>query len=188
MPDATVLRRPLSARASAAKRLLISAFILFHVVSLVCWSVPLSNPLTMAYRNLIRPYFLWSGLFQSWDTFAPTPKTINSYIVAIVLYRDGTTRNWPFPRMEQLSFTQRYFKERYRKYVENLKEDSNSALWPDAARFVARLNNTGSSPVSQVFLVRYWSNIVPRLDASYVPSPWDAHLFYAYTVQPGDLN
>lgn len=90
--------------------------------------------------------------------------------------------------MEQLSLTERYYKERYRKFAENLQDDRNAALWPDAARFVARLNNTGPSPVRMVFLVRYWSNIVPRPDDSYAPAPWDAHLFYGYTVLPEDLK
>jgi hypothetical protein len=173
---------------SGAKRVLINAFLIFHIISIAVWCIPLTNPLTQAYRNVIRPYFRWAGLFQSWDTFSPSPKTINSYITAIVLYGDGNTRIWPFPRMEQLSLTERYYKERYRKFVENLKEDSNAALWPDAARFIVRLNNTGPSPVRMVFLVRYWSNIVPGAGGLYTPAPWDAHLFYGYTVKREDLK
>lgn len=74
--------------------------------------------------------------------------------------------------MEQLSLTERYYKERYRKFAENLGEERNAALWPDAARFIARLNNTRSSPVSRIFLVSYWWNIVPRADGSYAPGAW----------------
>lgn len=173
---------------SEVKHVLISIFLVFHIASIALWAIPSANPLIIAYRNVIRPYFLWSGLFQSWDMFSPSPKTINSFVAAIVLYRDGVTRNWLFPRMEQLSPLVRYSKERYRKFVENLKEDSNARLWPDTARFIARENNNRSAPVSSVFLIRYWSDIVPRADGSYVPSPWDAHLFYGYTVAPGDLN
>jgi hypothetical protein len=173
---------------ATAKRIAINGFLLFHLLGVTFWSLPLVNPLTMAVRNAIRPYFLWSGLFQSWDTFSPSPKTVNSYVTAVVLFKDGNTRNWEFPRMEQISLTQRYSKERYRKFVENLKDDTNAALWPDAARYVARRNNTGPSPVRMVLLVRHWSDIVPRNDDSYTPAPWDAHLFYGYTVQPGDLE
>jgi hypothetical protein len=163
-------------------------FLIVHLLGIIVWSLPLANPLSMAARNFIRPYFLWAGLFQSWDTFAPSPKTVNGYVAAIVLYRDGTTRNWQFPRMEQLSLTQRYYKERYRKYAENLEDDRYAAFWPDAGRFIARLNNDRPSPVSQVFLIRYWSNIVPRSDDSYAPGPLDAHLFYGYAVTPQDLK
>ena len=176
-----------SNRFSRAKRVVINAFVAFHLMSLTCWCVPLVNPLAMVCRGFIRPYFLWSGLFQSWDAFSPSPKNTNTYVAAIVLYRDGNTKNWQFPRMEQLSLTERYYKERYRKFAENLQEDGNAALWPDAARFIAR-TNSGPSPVSRIFLVRYWSSIVLRADGSYVPGAWDAHLFYAYAVSPEDLN
>ena len=175
-------------RIKGAKRAAINAFLIFHIVSVTCWCLPLSSPVVMAYRNFIRPYFVWSGLFQSWDPFAPTPKIINSYVEAIVIYQDGNTRNWALPRMEQLSLTDRYFQERYRKYAENLKEDTNAAIWPDAARFIARHNSNGPSPVKMVLLVRYWSFIVPRPDGEYVPAPWDEHVFYSYTVQPEDLQ
>jgi hypothetical protein len=171
-----------------AKRVAINAFLIFHILSVTCWSLPFSSPVLIAYRNFIRPYFVWSGLFQSWDPFAPSPKAINSYVEAIVIYRDGNTRIWPFPRMEQLSLNERYSKERYRKFAENLKEDANAAIWPDAARFIARLNANGPIPVKMVLLVRYWSFIVPRIDGEYVPAPWDEHVFYSYTVQPEDLQ
>ncbi len=170
------------------KRIAISAFLLFHIVAITCWSIPLDSPLLVACRNLIRPYFLWSGLFQSWDTFAPAPKSLNSYVDAVVIYKDGRTRLWKFPRMEQLSLTRRYFEERYRKYVETLKEDANVALWPDAARHIARLNDNPSNPPQIVMLIRHWSDIVPRADGSYTPEPWHVQIFYEYNVKPTDLK
>ena len=171
-----------------ARRALINAFLLFHIVSVTCWCLPLTNPLLTAFRNLVRPYFLWSGLFQSWDAFSPSPKAMNSYVEAIVIYQDGSTKIWTFPRMDRISLTQRYFKERYRKYSENLKEDANSPLWPDAARFIAHLNNRGQSPERMVLLVRYWSDLVLQKDGSYTPAPWYEHVFYGYKVQTEDLK
>ncbi|HLX46628.1 MAG TPA: hypothetical protein VKR43_24435 [Bryobacteraceae bacterium] len=180
LPD----KRPWAPRVTRAA---INAFLIFHLVGIICWSMPLTNPLLTAGRNLIRPYFLWAGLFQSWDMFSPTPRAINSYIEAIVLYKDGTTKNWVFPRMDRLSLTERYFKERYRKFAENLFEDTNSALWPDAARRIARLNATGQSEPAMVFLVRYSSPIVPQ-NEPHLPAAWDSQVFYAYTVEPGDVK
>jgi hypothetical protein len=168
-------------------RAVINAFLIFHILGVTCWSIPLTNPLLTASRNLIRPYFLWAGLFQAWDMFSPTPRSINSYVEAIVLYKDGSTRNWAFPRMDHLSLTERYFKERYRKYVDSLGEDTNSALWPDAARRIARLNNDGPSAEAMVFLVRYSSAIVPQ-SGSNIPAAWDTQVFYAYTVEPEDVK
>jgi hypothetical protein len=175
-------------RLTRLKYIAINAFLLFHIVAITCWAMPLDSPLLAAFKNVIRPYMLWSGLFQSWDTFAPQPKSVNSYIEAVVITHDGRTRPWKFPRMEQLSLTARYGKERYRKYVEGLKEDANLALWPDAARHIARLNNDLSSPPEIVILIRHWSDIVPYNDAAFHPEPWHTQIFYEYSVKPEDLK
>jgi len=88
--------------------------------------------------------------------------------------------------MEQLSFSERYVKERYRKFVENLEQDRNVALWPDAARRIARLNHKDiSNPPEFVILIRHWSDIVPR---SYHAEPWHAVIFYEYSVKSKDLE
>ena len=163
-------------------------FLLFHIVGITCWCMPIDSPLRTAFIGVIRPYFLWSGLFQSWDMFAPTPKTVNAYIEAAVIYKDGYTRNWKFPRMEQLGFAQRYYKERYRKYEESLNEDKNAALWPDAARHLARLNNDRSNPPQIVILARYWTDIVPYDDSSDRPAASRGQIFYEYDVKPEDLK
>lgn len=170
------------------KRVAISVFLLFHLFAITCWCIPINSPLIAACRKMIRPYMVWTGLFQTWDTFAPAPKSTNGYIEGIVIYKNGHTRNWQFPRMEQLSLTERYYKERYRKFVENLQEDGSAPLWPDAARRIARLNNDVSNPPEIVILVRHWSNIVPHNDNDYHPEPWRAQIFYEYTVKPEDLK
>jgi len=97
-------------------------------------------------------------------------------VEGIVVYADGATRKWRFPRMEQLGFSERYIKERYRKYVENLTSDNNRALWPDAARFIARLSNTRAVPIKYVVLVRHWSEITPGTSGT--SATWQEYLFY----------
>src|SRR5262249_53573127 len=72
-------------RLRKAQRTAINAFLIFHIFSIACWGLPMSNPLANVYRSWVRPYFLWAGLFQSWDMFSPSPKAINSYVDAIVL-------------------------------------------------------------------------------------------------------
>jgi len=149
----------------------------------------METPLIAEFKGLIRPYMFWSGLFQGWDMFAPEPRSVNAYVEAAVIYKDGRIHNWKFPRMEQLGLTERYYRERYRKYVENLQVDSNAALWPDAARRIARLNEEDpSNPPAIVMLIRYWSDIVPRPDGSYRPEPSRARIFFEYNVKPEDLK
>lgn len=170
------------------QRSAINAFLLFHLLAIACWAIPLDSPLIGACRKAIRPYFLWSGLFQSWNAFAPAPKALNSFVEAVIIYKDGRVLNWKFPRMEHMSRSQRYVKERYRKYIENLKEDSSVALWPDAARYVARLNNDPANPPQIVMLIRHWSDIVPPANDSPKPQPQHVQIFYEYKVQPADLQ
>jgi hypothetical protein len=171
-----------------AKKIAINAFLVFHILAITCWCLPTNSPLFLVGKELVRPYLRWSGLFQSWDMFSPNPKSVNNYLEAIIIYKDGSTQFWTFPRMEQLSFTERCFRERYRKFEENLLENANSALWPDVARYVARFHSNQSDLPQTVLLLVRWSNIVQRADGAFERSPWDAHVFYSYTVKPEDLN
>lgn len=175
-------------RLQRAKRVVINLFLGFHILSIACWCLPLDTPLITLCRNLVRPYFVWAGLFQSWDTFAPTPWSANSYVEAIIVYRDGSRKTWSFPRMEQLSVRDRYFKERYRKFAENLQNDKDDALWPDVARYIARANSTAATPAKTIILVQESSIITPGTQGSYRPEPWEQHVLYGYGVKPEDLQ
>jgi hypothetical protein len=175
-------------RLQSIKRVALNAFIIFHLIAIVCWSVPINNPVIHFVKESVRPYFLWTGLFQSWDMFGPDPKSVNSYLEAVVIYDDGTSQLWSFPRMELLSYSDRYFKERYRKYEENLQNNDFADLWPDAARYIARINSNSAHRVQKVLLVVRWSDIIPRSDNSYDRGPWDVNVFYTYIVKPEDLQ
>jgi hypothetical protein len=171
-----------------AKRVAINLFLGFHILFIACWCLPLDTPGLTLCRNFVRPYFVWAGLFQSWNTFAPTPWSANSYLEAIVVYQDGSRQIWSFPRMEQLGLSERYFKERYRKFSEDLQNDENDALWPDVARYIARANSTAANPAKTIILVQVSSAIVPSAEGSYRPEPWDQHVLYGYGVKPEDLQ
>jgi hypothetical protein len=171
-----------------AKRAAINIFLIFHMVAISAWCIPSTSALILRFRERIRPYMVWSGMFQSWDMFSPQPESANSYFEAIVIYKDGSSRLWPFPRMELLSLTRRYFKERYRKYEQNLQDRDDAALWPDAARYVARLNTNPSNPAQKVMLVIRWSDVIPPTPDKSDHGPWNVDVFYNYVVQPEDLQ
>ena len=174
---------------STMKRVVISAFLAFHIIAITSWCMPIDSPLRAAFTSVVRPYLLWSGLFQSWNMFAPTPKSVNARIEAAVIYKDGHIRNWKFPRMEQLGLVERYYKERYNKYVENLADDKNAALWPDAARHLARSNyKDASNPPQIVILAYYWSDIIPPDNSSHHPQGELGKILYEYDVKPQDLQ
>jgi hypothetical protein len=172
-------------------RAAVTLFILFHLVTFTLWTAPLNFPLLDKYRALVRPYLLWTGLFQAWNMFAPDPLRLNTYLEAEVRMANGEIRVWHEPRMDKLGIVQKYFEERYRKYMnEHLRVDEDAALWPDAARHIARLYDTDkSNPPMSVRLIRYWSEILPPSpDGQYRTSPWSHYVYFKYNVAPEDLE
>ena len=168
--------------------LALNIFIVFHILAITAWSIPFHSQFIVDCRNVVRPYLLWTGLFQSWDMFSPLPKATNTYLEAVVIYQDGSTQMWDFPRMELLSLADKYSKERYRKFVEVLLDDRNAALRPDVARYVARLPGIRAKNPQKILLMVKWSNILPRGDGTYLRTPLDEYVFYRYDVQPEDLQ
>jgi hypothetical protein len=165
----------------------ISTFILFHLIAITCWAAPTSFWLVAGIRGLVSPYMAWSGLFQSWDTFAPNPPTANSYVKAAVVTQDHRIHVWAFPRMEELSYSQRYFKERYRKFSEVMLQPNNAAILPDIAKHIARSFNSPTDPPEKVLLVQYQTDITPGADETRKPTPKE-FAFYDDYVQPEDLK
>jgi hypothetical protein len=166
----------------------INLFLLFHLFAILIWCLPSNGLPLVVCRKLVRPYFLWSGLFQSWDMFSPSPRRTNGYLQAMLAYSDGTTDYWEFPRMNRLSLSQRYSKERYRKFEENLSEDKFPDLWPDVARYIARHAPDGSKRPEMVMLIMNWSDLVRNADGSFTDLPWQSRVFYRYRVEPEDFN
>lgn len=175
-------------RMDGLKRPLISIFLAFHIVAIACWCIPIDIPGIEVVRKMVRPYFLWSGLFQSWDMFAPSPKSANTYVDAQVVYKDGTREVFTLPRMECLSLSQRFFKERYRKFTDNLVDQRFDLLPTDVARHIARTKSSPQNPVKLVVLVFNFSFIAPGPDGSVVSQPWDQHVLIGYGVRPEDLR
>lgn len=163
-------------------------FIGFHLLAITCWCLPIDTPLLPLCRSIVRPYFLWAELFQSWDMFAPVPKGANTYLEAELRYKDGSRKTWKYPRMEEMSIREKLFRERYRKFADNLERGELDDLLPDAARYIARMNSSPGNPVKTVILIQRYSFIVPHSDGTYVPEPWQSHVLLGYGVRPEDLK
>jgi hypothetical protein len=163
----------------------ISIFILFHLIAILCWTIPTDYPFVVGVRGLVGPYLQWAGLAQSWDTFAPDPKAVNSYIKAVVITQHSRMRVFAFPRMEQLGLGERYGKERYRKFAENLVVAGNAAVLPDIARHVAWLYKNPADPPDKVVLVQFVADITPWAHNSDTQRPRPA-VFYEDFVEQED--
>ncbi len=168
------------------KHLLISAFIVFHLISIICWAVPLNTVLFTAVRNKVAPYMFWSGLYQSWGLFAPNPTSDNSRLEAEITFTNGQKQLFKFPLPQNFGYMQRYAKERHRKWANDaLRMDSYAALWPDAARYIARLNKDLGNPPVTVKLIRNWSDI--PAPGSGQAETWHHFMFFNYSVTANDL-
>ena len=171
-----------------AKRWTVNLFIGFHLVAITCWCLPIDAPPLSLGRSIVRPYFLWAGLFQSWDMFAPVPKGANTQLAAELRYRDGSRRTWKYPSMEEMGIGEKLFKERYRKFADNLERSELDDLLPDVARYIARSNSSSANPVKTVILIQRYSFIIPRSDGTCLPEPWQSHVLLGYGVRPEDLK
>jgi hypothetical protein len=171
---------------SPTRRVLISVFLLIHLFLILVWSSPIyPRPIIKIWR-FTRTYMEWSGLDQRWNLFAPEPLVTNAYLVAQITYGDGQKKKWKFPTPEDYGYYRRYFMDRQVGWTyETLGKNSNAALWPDAARYVARLNNQPNNPPVKVELIRHWSTIA--LPMSGQPETWNEYILFTYSVVPGDL-
>ena len=163
----------------------ISVFILFHLIAITCMALPAKFAALNTVKELVQPYMLWTGLFQTWDMFGPDPRATNSYVKAVVITQDHHMHVFAFPRMEELSFAERYRKERYRKFLDVLPEPQFAPLWPDVAKHVAMQFKSQNDPPDKVWLIEFQSEIHPGAAQEPTPRP---NVFYDDYVQPGDLR
>jgi hypothetical protein len=170
------------------KRIAINLFLIFHLATILCWSMPLNSRLVTIARPLIAPYMGWSGLAQGWNLFAPNPLALNTRVEAEITYRDGQKGLWKFPLPQDYGYAKRYSMERIHKFsFDSLLNDKFALLRPDAARYIVRLNNNIiDNPPATLTLVSYRSKIAPP--GSQAPQPWVRKEIYKYTVKAGDLQ
>jgi hypothetical protein len=171
-------------------RALISGFILFHLIAIIAVSIPSVSLVLLRTKGATTQYLLWTGLWQSWNMFAPQPPTFNFTMSAEVIRRSGQITWWTLPVPSDSGYARQYVIERYRKWgADNLRRPSDAALWPDAARFIAHVYNSPSDPPDTVRLFREWQSIPPIDSGPHArPSRWYAKLFFTYAVQPRDLQ
>lgn len=169
------------------KRIAINLFLVFHLAMILVWSMPLNTGIITDLKPKIAPYMFWSGLAQGWNLFAPNPLSLNTRVEAEISYRDGKTGVWAFPLPQNYGYIKRYTLERQHKFsFDALLNNRFAALRPDAARYIARLNNKDNNPPVSVTLISYRTQIPPP--GSTKPEPWKRTVLCTYSVQAGDLQ
>lgn len=193
----------------------VQLFVVFHLLAVTCWSLPLPpdrvrngdvefsvkeapNFLLDANFRYIKSskleyYMMCTGLWQYWDMFAPNPSNFDVWVDAIVYYENGEERVYQYPRMKALPIHTKYFKERYRKYIETAHLDRHSHKWPFLAQRIAYLNYEGEeNRIVWVELRRHYKIILPPEDGSYVlpeesKADYEMSTFFIYTVDQEKL-
>jgi hypothetical protein len=179
--DATPRRSP----EFTPRRAIISGFIAFHLIAILCTATPPISRATTMLKTKVEPYLLLTGLQQVWAMFSPDPPTFANYLEAEVIYHDGHRTIWKFPLPSDSGYYRRYFLERYRKWANDyVRNDGFSGLWPDACRFIAYTNNNRAAPPDTVKLIRRWLPI-PPVDSAVPAGPevWQRYAYYTCPVK-----
>lgn len=172
------------------RKVVISTFIALYIIGAGLWLL-CPSPRRDDLLRPMEPVILFSGLWQAYTMFCPNPRDVNLTIEAHLTYADGTKKIWHYPQMEKLNYFERMYKERYRKYgYDHLNWDAEKVLWPDFARYIARINSSPSMSVSSIDLVRRWSVIPPANIGMGKPAPPldKEYKFFTYQVKDGDLK
>jgi hypothetical protein len=147
----------------------------------------LYNRLWIKNADPARYYMGFSGFWQAWNMFSPNPANVDVYIDAIVEFQNGEVMQFKYPVMQELSLTERYFKERYRKFVENTHPEAYSYKWPPIAQRVAYLSYRGDGNFpTMVTLRRHFKTIPPTNPIppveGYTAPEYVTYPFFTYMV------
>jgi hypothetical protein len=190
----------------------VKAWVFFHLFMVVSWTMPeppkrlkedpspespvaavrdAPNYVLLANDSFKRTpfnYYMFStGFWQYWNMFSPNPANVDVWIDAEVVFADGKEMVFEYPSMQKLSVFERYFKERYRKFVENSHGDRHAYKWPVVAQAIAfqSYQGDGNFPV-RVTLRRHFKEIKPLKSFSpppgYEDPPYLTYPYFTYMV------
>jgi hypothetical protein len=103
----------------AARRLGISAFVIFHVSGLMIWTMP-QCLIKETCAAPFRYYMLPCGLWQWWAIFAPEPLRNSTTLEAEVVDAKGMRYVYEFPKIGDLPWWQKIPRYRVPKFTANM--------------------------------------------------------------------
>jgi hypothetical protein len=170
------------------KQAALSVFVLLNAGAILSWAMPPLIPALQKVNSFTRPYMVISGLSQKWNLFAPNTYTENVYVNAEITFQNGQTKLWAPQRPVMLGYIARYLKAHYRKFLDE-RLPFHAHVWPDAARYIARLYRNETSPPKIVRLIQHSLPIPGPFQSvlTELPAPTSKVLF-VYSVLPSDLR
>ena len=185
--------------------ILIKLFVILHVAGITIWALPNPRrpimvgsvepfgPEWLLYYNWryvknspVRYYLVTTGAWQYWDMFSPNPSSTDFWGDAEVIYQDGTTKHYPYPRMYSLPIPVKYFKERFRKFFERAGGDDFKYVWPAFAQRVALdMDTMAGNPPVRVKLFRHFQKLDSRKE---VQQDYETYMYYEHLVDQEALK
>lgn len=161
------------------------ALALIYVIGAFSWTMPESFPLKPVIRRVVKKPFIFLGLWQGWEMFAPNPISQDVYVSVLGTLDNGKLIEWDVTRMDKMGLATRYQMERWRKFCnDNLRVDENRVLWPEAARWFAKaLGEDQGRKVVKLEMIRHWRPAaIPDQEGNIPPRPeWESYIFHTET-------
>jgi hypothetical protein len=168
------------------RHIVLSLAVATYFVLVYVWFFP---PVPDAPKT-IRPILATLGITQNWAMFGEVG-TMDLHHVALIKFANGMMKLYEMPRMEKLSIVERYHKEKFKKYFDNLViGELYNGIWPYECRYIARANNDPLNPPVQISLAYKYARIPENefIPVSKVPEHRFTVTYFVYDVEPGDLR
>ena len=120
-----------------ARRVVISAFVIFHLSALMIWTMP-NCAIKSQFLSPYRYYMLPLGLWQWWAIFAPDPIKNSLTLHAEVVDCKGMRYIHDFTRLVDLPWWQKIPRYRNCKFAANMAVDEYRAYREFSARHAVR--------------------------------------------------
>ena len=184
----------------------VKLFVVFHVIAITLGSLPQPPKAILEHRvepggtewllywneTYVKPYpvinlyLKVSGFWQYWDMFAPNPSQSDVWGDAEVVYKDGSSKRYAYPRMFTLPLYEKFLQERYRKMFERSGSEKYPYLYPSFALRIALLMDNPSNPPVQVKLYSHTKEIA---EPGRPQAPdYSVQQFFTYIVDQKDLE
>jgi hypothetical protein len=128
------------ARRWTARRVVISAFVIFHLSALMIWTMP-NCAIKAQFQSPYRFYMLPLGLWQWWAIFAPDPLRASLTLNAEIIDAKGMRHEYPFTRLADLSWWQKIPRYRHCKFSGNMAAEEYAKHREFTARHAVRQLN-----------------------------------------------
>ncbi|HZW31914.1 MAG TPA: hypothetical protein VFF52_14475 [Isosphaeraceae bacterium] len=126
-----------------ARRVGISAFVIFHLSALIFWTMP-NCAIKERFQSPYRFYVLPLGIWQWWAIFAPDPPRCTNVLDAEVIDAKGMRHVYEFPRIADLPWWQKIPRYRNPKFNCNMGSEEYAKHREFTARHAVRQLGLGA--------------------------------------------